>query len=160
MAPLATRIAAAARLAGDPRIKVTDIEARLGTRYTADTLAALRRRFPECRFVWLMGADNLRQIRNWDRWQAIFETVPIAVFARPSYCLGSLADLAARRFVRRRVPLGEARHLADLRPPAWAFLPCRLDARSATAIRSRDAARRGVARRRPVMGKGDSHSAG
>ena len=39
-----------------------DLETQLGTRYTVDTLRALRRRFPRTRFVWLMGADNLRQI--------------------------------------------------------------------------------------------------
>ena len=41
--PLAQRIAAARALAGHGRIQVTGIEARLRTRYTADTLRALKR---------------------------------------------------------------------------------------------------------------------
>src|SRR3954471_15978292 len=61
MAPLEERMAGAVRLAEPPRLRVTDLEARLGTRYTADTILALKRRFPATRFVWLMGADNLRQ---------------------------------------------------------------------------------------------------
>ena len=143
MAPFADRLASAMAAATHPRIKVTDIEARLGTRYTADTITALKRRFPNTRFVWLMGADNLSQIRHWERWRDIFRAVPIAIFARPTYCLGALSDLAARRFARRRVRPEWARKLADLAPPAWVFFPSRLDARSATQIRSRLAAVRG-----------------
>ncbi len=140
MAPFPERLASAAALAQDPRIKVTDIEARLGTSYTADTIDALKRRFPRTHLVWLMGADNLAQIRHWARWQHIFHAVPIAVFARPSYCLEGLRDPAAQRFARRRVAPEQARYLADFAPPAWAFFPSRLDARSATQIRSRLAA--------------------
>ena len=136
MAPQADRLARAAALISDPRIKLTDIETRLGTRYTADTVIALRRRFPNTRFVWLMGADNLAQLRRWDRWQTIFRTVPIAVFARPSYCLRALSDMAARRYARWRVPARASRRLVDLNPPAWVFVAARLDARSATEIRS------------------------
>jgi nicotinate-nucleotide adenylyltransferase len=137
MAPFEERIASAVAAVRDPRIKVTGIEAKLGTRYTADTIDALRRRFPRTRFVWIMGADNLIQIRRWERWRDIFRAVPIAIFARPSYCLKGLSALAARRFSRFRVPSRRARDLADLSPPAWAFFPSRLDARSATQIRSR-----------------------
>lgn len=137
MAPLAERVDAAATHAADRRIKVTDVEKQLGTNYTADTLQALKRRFPRTRFVWLMGADNLAQIRHWARWSEIFRAVPIAVFARPSYCLEGLTAPAAWRFARRRVPPEHARHLADLSPPAWAFFPSRLNASSATQIRSR-----------------------
>ena len=142
MAGFAERLAGAAAMTRHPRIRVTDLEARLGTRYTADTFAALKRRFPRTRFVWLMGADNLSQIRHWERWRDIFRAVPIAVFARPTYCLAALSDLAARRFASYRVRPEAARQLADRTPPAWAFFPSRLDARSATQIRSRLAAKR------------------
>jgi nicotinate-nucleotide adenylyltransferase len=136
MAPLAERLAAATAVARHPRLRVTDLESQLGTRFTSDTIAALQRRFPRTRFVWLMGADNLAQIRHWERWTEIFSRLPIAVFARPTYCLRALAELPARRFARWRVSPAAARRLADLAPPAWVFLPIRLDASSATEIRS------------------------
>jgi len=72
MAPFPVRLRSARAMARHPRIKVTGIEARLGTRYTADTLAALKRRFARTRFVWLMGADNLIQIPRWEEWTTIF----------------------------------------------------------------------------------------
>ncbi|MGE0260292.1 MAG: nicotinate-nucleotide adenylyltransferase [Alphaproteobacteria bacterium] len=138
MAPFGERLDYAAEIAAaDRRIRVTDIEARLGrTTYTADTLKALRRRFPRIRFVWVMGGDNLAQFPYWRRWQDIFRTVPIAVFARPGSTAKALAGAAAHRFAAARVPVTAARHLADMTPPAWAFFHARLDPRSATQIRA------------------------
>ena len=137
MAPLAERLESARRVAGGhPRILVSDIENRLGHHYTADTVKALRRRFPRLRFVWVMGGDNLIQIRHWRRWTDIFDTVPVAVFDRPSYSLRALASLAATRFARHRVPPAAARDLAEMAPPAWVFFHTKLDARSASAIRA------------------------
>jgi nicotinate-nucleotide adenylyltransferase len=138
MAPFAVRLEAARRAgAGYKRIVVSNLENRLGRScYTADTLKVLRRRFPRLRFVWLMGGDNLAQIRHWERWTEIFETVAIAVFDRPSYSWKALAGLAARRFWRRRVPISASRRLAEMAPPAWAFFHTRLDPTSAAGIRS------------------------
>jgi nicotinate-nucleotide adenylyltransferase len=137
MAPFVERLAASASIAAaERRIRVSDIEAGLGSSYTADTLRALHRRFPRTRFVWLMGGDNLAQLPYWKRWQDIFSTVPIAVFDRPGTALRALAGKAAHRFARARVPLSAARRLALTTPPAWVFFHTRLDPRSATRIRT------------------------
>jgi nicotinate-nucleotide adenylyltransferase len=143
MAPAARRLAAARALARHPRIVVTGLEEGLGTRYTADTLAALRRRFPRTRFVWLMGADNLVEIPRWDRWTQIFRAVPIAIFARPPYSLRALTGKAASRFARHRHAGTGAGGLVDRRPPAWAFFHTPLNPASATALRERRADRTG-----------------
>lgn len=136
MAPFSQRLAnARAAAAGDRRIRVTGVEARLGTRYTAETLKQLLRRHPDCRFVWLMGADNLIQIDAWRSWQQIFHLLPIAVFARPSYCFHALAAKAARRFARYRLKESAGRNLAIAEPPAWLFVHSRLNRTSATEIR-------------------------
>ena len=147
MAPLRERVARAARTARHPRIRVTDIESRMGTQYTADTLAALVDRHPDVQFVWLMGADNLQQIHRWDRWEQIFSLVPIAVFGRPAYSLVALRSKAAQRYRSRRVPVEEARALGAKQTPAWLFLPGVLHYGSATAIRRRRASAERLARR-------------
>jgi nicotinate (nicotinamide) nucleotide adenylyltransferase/ribosome silencing factor RsfS/YbeB/iojap len=138
MAPFAIRLQQATRVAaGHKRIVVSDLEGRLGgSTYTADTLRALRARLPRLRFVWLMGADNLVQLRHWQRWSEIFRTVAIAVFDRPSHSLKALAGLPARRFSRHRVPISAVRRLAEMKPPAWVFFHSRLETSSATQIRS------------------------
>jgi len=136
MAPFAERLAGARAVARHPRIRVTDIEARLGSRYTADTLKAIVSRFPRTRFVWIMGADNLRQISDWHNWTLIFRTVPVAVFDRAPYSWGALASHAAQRFRRYRVRTRQAARLALAPPPAWTFFHTPLHPASATAIRA------------------------
>lgn len=137
MAPMAVRLASAAAVAADhPRIRASAIEQSLGTRYTADTLARLRVRFPAARFVWLMGADNLIQIACWARWRQIFQTVPVAILARPPYSQKALAAKAARRLAGFRVRDRDARGLSTVVPPAWIYLHTRLHPASATAIRA------------------------
>ena len=141
MAGLEARLAGARAVARHPRIKVTDIERRLSTLYTADTLRALKKRFPRRAFVWLMGGDNLAQIPGWKDWTASFSRVPIAVFDRPAYSYKALAGKAAHRYARHRVSQRRAGALAGLAPPAWVFVRGRPHPESATRIRSRSAAR-------------------
>jgi nicotinate-nucleotide adenylyltransferase len=138
MAPFAGRLKQARRVAASHRrIVVSNLESRLGgSYYTADTVKALCRRYPRRRFVWLMGADNLEQLRRWERWDEIFRTVVIAVFDRPPHALKALAGLPAERYARHRLPMSAARRLAETKPPAWVFFHTRLDASSATRIRS------------------------
>ena len=140
MAKLAERLGSAAALCRHPRMSARDVEARMGTRYSADTLALLKRRFPRVRFVWLMGADNLIQIPRWEQWGEIFRTLPVAVFARPPYSLRALSGIAAHRFAGWRWREQSARRLARAKPPAWVFLHTRLERTSATSIRQMRAA--------------------
>jgi len=137
MATLETRVAVAQARAAHPRITVTPIEVELGTRFTVDTLAALRRRYPRTRFVWLMGADNLLQIPRWRGWTRIFCMVPVAVFPRRPYSIPALFGTAAQRFARDRVDAGRSRGLPFMKPPAWVFLEGPLHPASATEIRRR-----------------------
>ena len=134
MAALAERLAGARAIARHPAIRVGDLERRLGTRHTADSLKALRRRFPRARFVWLMGTDNLLQLPRWRRWRTILSTVPIAVFERGSYVYMALAGQAGARFRSNQVR--EPRGLFGRSPPAWSLLRLQVHPASATAIRA------------------------
>ncbi|MBV6633627.1 MAG: nicotinate-nucleotide adenylyltransferase [Alphaproteobacteria bacterium] len=136
MAPLVERIESAQSVACHPRILVTAIEQDLSTRYTADTLPALRKAFPATGFTWLMGADNLSQIRHWQHWNRIFETMPVAVLARAPYSLRARSSMAAIRYQRHRLPHGRASRLHIGGPPRWVYLPIPLHGASATAIRA------------------------
>ena len=139
MAPFEERLAEAHVLANHPNIRVTDIEQRLGTTNTSESLALLKLSFPKTRFVWIMGADNLKQISRWHRWTRIFNQVPIAVFDRAPYSFGALAGKAAKAFFRFKKKRPDACHLADMPAPAWMFFHTRLHPGSATNIRARRA---------------------
>ena len=143
MASFDERMTGALALARHPCIRVTDIERRFGTTYTADTLVILKRCFPKTSFVWIMGADNLAQISKWQNWTRIFSLLPIAVFDRAPYSFGALAGKAAKAFFRFKRKRNDACNIADMKPPAWMFFHTRLHPGSATEIRSRRRARNG-----------------
>ncbi|MFT3968536.1 MAG: nicotinate-nucleotide adenylyltransferase [Sphingobium sp.] len=135
MAPLAARYASALAASRRARIRPTMVERDLGTRYTVDTLRALRRRYPHIRFIWIMGGDNLHQFHRWRHWRAMARSMPIAVIARPGYdeaVHGNPAMAWLRRFVRRARQSGR---WTQWRPPALVQLRFRPDPRSATQFR-------------------------
>ena len=138
MAPLAARVRSAQRQARRAPIRVTAIERELGTRYTIDTLRALRRRYRKRRFVWLMGADNLAQFHRWKDWRAIAREMPIAVIARPGYDDDALASPAMAWLRRYRLPAARFRNRREWSAPALIELRFDPDPRSATSIRAAD----------------------
>ncbi len=135
MAPFAERLASAARIADGRRIIATDIEQRLGLHYTAQTMRALRRRFPLQTFVWLMGADNLLQLPHWGRWLAIIRAQPMLILPRPGATRAALAGQAAKRFAKHRLRGRAGLCLPTAAPPAWILLPARENPASATELR-------------------------
>ncbi|WP_210526250.1 nicotinate-nucleotide adenylyltransferase [Rubellimicrobium arenae] len=135
-APMARRIAAARALVRNPRVKVTDLEARIGTRYTAETLERLAARYPHVTFVWLMGSDNLAQFHRWRDWRKIMAEVPVAVLARPGARLSARFAPAARAFRGAQINERDARLLARREPPAWVALNLPLVPLSSSAIRA------------------------
>lgn len=136
-APLAERIRNGRALMQDPRVVVTGIEAWLGTRMTADTIARLQRLYPGVRFVWLMGADNLVQFNQWDRWREIAARVPIGVMARPGSRLAARNSVAAQVLRRWRLPEQRARELTMSGLPAWVMVNVPMSGLSSTALRAR-----------------------
>ena len=119
---LVERMAAALRLACDPRIVVTGFEAEIGSRYTYDTLAYLKARCPEVDFVWIMGGDSLSQFHRWQRWRDIARLMPIAVIDRPGSTLRALASKAALTLRATRRDERLAAVLAVQKPPAFVFI--------------------------------------
>ena len=138
-AGLAQRMAGAAALAKGPGMIVSDVETRLGSAYTIDTVRALKQRFPGVKFVWIMGADSLASFHRWRGWTQIMREVPVAVVSRPWISLKSRFSPAALRFARFRRPPTQAMRLADMKPPAWVFLFGRFNFQSSTALRARQA---------------------
>jgi len=137
MASLERRLAGARAIAAPhKRLRVTDLERVLGTRYSIDTVRALFQHHPKARFVWLMGADNLRQLPRWKGWAALVESIPIAVIDRPGFAPAALSGAPARRYAKARLAPEASRSLSDRAAPAWTFLYTRLNPLSATAIRN------------------------
>ena len=139
-APLTERMASAAEAAklaaSGPSMIISDVETRMGTQWTVDTLRALTARHPGVNFVWLMGSDNLASFHRWRGWTDIMRLMPMAVIARPGSMLDSRTAPAASRFAAARVPAERARLLSHMPAPAWTYLTAPLNPRSSTALRA------------------------
>jgi nicotinate-nucleotide adenylyltransferase len=135
--PLEDRLAAALAVSKHPRIDVTGLEAVIKTRYTYDTVAYLTARCPNVRFVWVMGADNLKQFHHWQRWQGIAALVPIAVIDREPAGLRAAASPAAQALAPARLPETLANTLPERTLPAWVYLHGLKSPISSTALRGR-----------------------
>jgi nicotinate-nucleotide adenylyltransferase len=143
LAPIGERVAAARALAHHPRIDVSDLEAKLGTSYTYETISYLVRECPGVRFVWIMGADNLRSFHRWQRWRDIADLVPIAVIDRLGPSLYAMASAAGQTLARFRIPESAAQTLPERKPPAWIFLHGLKSPLSSTALRAARASQSG-----------------
>jgi nicotinate-nucleotide adenylyltransferase len=145
LAPLKARIAAARALARHPRIDVSEIEAAISARYTYETARYLTRRCPGVKFVWIMGADNLRSFHRWQSWRRIAALIPIAVVDRLGPSLYATAGTAGLALAKARLPECAAGTLATRKPPAWVYLHGLKSPLSSTALRA--------ARGRPAVAK-------
>lgn len=136
-APLEARIARARAVIQDPRVVVSDFEARIGTAYTAETIDALKATYPGVRFVWLMGADNLQQFHRWQRWEDILHAVPLGILARPGWRQSGLHSRTARQYRHAHLPGRASRLLADQDTPGWCFVNMPMLPVSSTELRAK-----------------------
>ena len=135
-APMAQRVQRATALMSHPRVTITTAEARLGTRYTADTLRRLMQLYPDRRFVWIMGADNLAGFHHWENWRWIMQSVPVAVIARPGQQRAALSSVAARAYAGNRILPARATQLATLHAPTWCYVTIPMRDISSTQLRA------------------------
>ena len=140
-APMADRLARAMAVMRDPRVKITALEERLGTRATYDTISRLQAIYPGVTFVWLMGADNLVQFHRWGRWRDILRSVAVGVLALPGSGVQARLSVAAQSFRVHQVDWGET--LRGRTPPVWAFVNLPMNGASSSAIRARGGWRSG-----------------
>ncbi len=123
LAPLAERIVAAARAGAPPAHPSQRTRGR-----SRHPLYLRHHRFsasatcPGVRFVWIMGADNLRSFHRWQKWRGIAAMVPIAVIDRLGPSLYAVGSPAGQALARARIPEAKAKSLPDRKPPAWVYL--------------------------------------
>ena len=136
MASLSDRLQSAWDISAHPRIKPCAFESAIGTRYSTDTARKLRKLYPSMRFVWLLGADNLAQLRYWKDWRGFAGCMPLCVLDRPGYTAKANASLAAHALQPHRLSMTDAAILPDRQAPALLRLQSKLNPLSATMIRA------------------------
>lgn len=121
--------------ASNPRFEVSraDID-RGGDTYTVDTLADMRKEYPDAELFFITGADALDKIVTWRDWESMFDLAHFVGVTRPGYELpGQGEDDDAPNPLQREMDEGR---LSLVEIPAMAI--------SSTDCRERAAAGRPV----------------
>ena len=118
-------------------IKVLEIQDLSKNIYTIDLLEYLFKKFPQKRFIWLMGADTLVNFHLWRDWKKIFYNIPIAIFDRPSYSLNISKTKTILYFKGDRINSKLSKDLKFMRPPKWLFVTGLTNPQSSTKIRQK-----------------------
>ena len=66
-------------------IKVTEIEKKINSKYSYESIKFIQNHYKNIKFFWLMGADNLINFHKWEKWHDIFMYISIVVFKRHGY---------------------------------------------------------------------------
>ena len=132
---MSERIRLARNVTSHPRIFVSDLEHRTGLKYSIDTIRFLKRRHSGCRFLWLMGSDNLHGFHHWKGWQEFVSLVNIGVMERVGYRMKARNSVSARYLARYRIEQDHAGCLIDMAPPAWTLVNIPMDSTNSTQLR-------------------------
>ena len=118
-------------------IRVLEIQDLSKNIYTIDVLEYLFKKFPQKKFIWLMGADSLVNFHLWKDWKKIFYNIPIAIFDRPSYSLNISKTKTILHFKEDRINSKLSKDLKFMKPPKWLFVTGLTNSQSSTKIRQK-----------------------
>lgn len=80
-------------IAMDKRFSVSDCDVRRkGPTYTIDTVSLFRQVFTQTQLWWLLGMDSLLQLPKWYRYQALLQSVNLAIAQRGEQGLTELPN--------------------------------------------------------------------
>ena len=71
-------------------IKIKEIEKKINSKYSYQTIKYINNHYKNLNFFWLMGADNLINFHKWHKWKDISQKCIIIVFDRYGYKKKSL----------------------------------------------------------------------
>ncbi|MEP6595783.1 MAG: nicotinate (nicotinamide) nucleotide adenylyltransferase [Ginsengibacter sp.] len=71
---------------GENKLKCNTVEFHLPRpSYTIDTLTYLKEKYPEHRFIIIMGSDSFKNIKNWKNSELLMNGYEILVYKRPGF---------------------------------------------------------------------------
>jgi nicotinate-nucleotide adenylyltransferase len=103
----------------DKPFVMSDIEYQLGTHKTCEVLSGIKARYPNHKFIWTMGADNLETFHTWENYEQIIENVPLAILDRPGYTDKARNSVTAQAY--QHLNITDAKDLVTAEK-GWCFL--------------------------------------
>ena len=124
-------------------IKITEIEKKIGSTYSYQSINYIQKHYKHIKFFWLMGADNLINFHNWQNWKTIFKDISIVVFKRHGYNNKALNSKTAKTFAQYQIKSNSIEKISFSNLPSWTWIHNREIKISSTEIREKRALLRG-----------------
>ena len=116
-------------------IKITDIEKNIKSKFSYESLSFILQHYKNIKFYWLMGADNLINFHQWQKWQNIFNNISIVVFKRHGYNNKALNSIAKKTFLQFQITSKNLDHSNFKKLPSWTWIENKEIKISSTEIR-------------------------
>jgi len=116
-------------------IKIKEIEKKIKSIYSFQTINFLQNHYENINFFWLMGADNMINFHNWQKWRNIFSSIPIVIFRRHSYNVRALKSITAKTFDNFKISNKYLNKKNFTTLPAWTWIDNKEIKISSTEIR-------------------------
>jgi len=109
----------------DEKLVMSDLEAQIaeetGHCQTYFILDGLRKRFPEYKFVFVMGADSFSRFHQWEERGQIPDEFIVAVVDRPGYTQAALESCTAKEVAELAIDITDPNNLRKA-TNGWCFL--------------------------------------
>ena len=116
-------------------IKIKEIEKKINSKYSYQTIKYLNTHYKNIKFVWLMGADNLINFHKWQNAFKIFNEIPIVVFRRYGYNEKALKSYTSNFYKNFKINSKNINFESFYKLPAWTIIPNKEVKISSTEIR-------------------------
>ena len=116
-------------------IKIEEIEKKIKSTYSFQTIDFLQNHYENINFFWLMGADNLINFHYWQKWRKIFSSIPIVIFRRHNYNVRALKSITLKTFNNFKISSKYLNKKKLTTLPAWTWIDNKEIKISSTEIR-------------------------
>ena len=106
---------------GQP-IKITEIEKKINSIYSYQSINYIQNHYKNIKFFWLMGADNLINFHQWQNWKIIFQDISIVVFKRHGYNDKALNSKTAKTFSQFKKNANPIDQMYFSQLPSWTWI--------------------------------------
>ena len=129
------RIKNCKEISKDKPIIIKEIEKKINSKYSYQTLDYLLNHYSNIKFFWIMGADNLINFHKWQKWKKIFDEISIVVFKRHGYNVKALKSITNKTFNNKLVRSKKINSAQFNKLPSWIWINNREIKISSTEIR-------------------------
>ena len=116
-------------------IKIREIEKKINSKYSYQTIKYLNNHYKNINFIWLMGADNLINFHKWQNAHKIFNEIPIVVFRRYGYNEKALKSSTSNFYKNFKLKSKNINIKKFYKLPAWVIIQNKEIKISSTEIR-------------------------